>query len=133
MEKISYLQLFTNRLNHKTRTKKKPKYAKTREKKQAIRPTSTTDDDDDDDDDDDGSKSEQVPDPQPGFEILSIREQNIRKYRTVGRDYKIRVGGYQRRGSYNDILFHIANVFAELLARLLRDVEDQDRVRLVIS
>jgi len=70
---------------------------------------------------------------EPGFRIVSVREKNIKRYRTVERDYTIKVNAMERGDSFRDILFNLANVFGELLALLLEDVQPQDRVRLVIS
>jgi hypothetical protein len=64
----------------------------------------------DDAGDDDNDEFEQVPDPQPGLGLGKI----FRKYNTLGRTYKIRVDCFQRGGTYNEIIFHISDVFAEL-------------------
>lgn len=82
---------------------------------------------------DNESNPDEIRNNQPSFEIISVREQNIRKFRTMGRDYKIRVGGMERGQSFDEILFNLSNMFAELLAMLLREVQQQDRVRLIIS
>jgi hypothetical protein len=60
----------------------------------------------------------------PAFQLLSMREQNIPKYRIVGTDFRLRVNGLERGRSFNDILFQLATTFGELLEHLLHSVEN---------
>lgn len=94
------------------------------------------DGDDDDEDDDDSNDDDDDANALPrsgNFELLSMRQRRIKKFNTIAKDYSIRVSGLDTNDSYEGIIFQLSNIFAEMLAILLDNVQAHDRVRISIS